>query len=201
MSDPEEHSANNAREPADGREDAEPRGPREERDRSFRRLGDSLISSIWGDSSAAFKRGQGLVTGVAQDTKEELVRMISAEVRGFLDKMDAADLVQEIVSGLVIEMKTEIRFSRSDDGRLEPDVRTSEAKLGHQDDRKGETKSKSKSKSKAKTEAPLAKPSTFGKPGPLAKPGTLGKPSTLAKPSTLTKPGTLGKPGTPDSDE
>ena len=39
--------------------------------------------------------------------EEELVRIFSQEVRGFLDKMDAADLVQQIVSGLVIEMKTE----------------------------------------------------------------------------------------------
>lgn len=122
----------------DAREDGEPRDDREdrERERSFRKLGDSLISSIWGDSSAAFKRGQGLVTGVAQDTKEELVRMISHEVRGFLDKMDAADLVQEIVTGLVIEMKTEIRFRRDESGRLEPDIRTSEAKVGHEDARK-----------------------------------------------------------------
>lgn len=126
-SDREDQGGGDARE-----EPAEGEG-REERDRSFRRLGDSLISTIWGDSSAAFKRGQGLVTGVAQGTKEELVRMISAEVRGFLDKMDAADLVQEIVSGLVIEMKTEIRFRRSEDGRIEPEVRTSEAKLGHED--------------------------------------------------------------------
>jgi hypothetical protein len=135
-SDREGHSAGDARE-GEGRDESE---SREDRDRSFRRLGDSLISSIWGDSSAAFKRGQGLVTGVAQGTKEELVRMISAEVRGFLDKMDAADLVQEIVSGLVIEMKTEIRFRRSEDGKLEPEVRTSEAKLGHEEERKSETK-------------------------------------------------------------
>ncbi len=130
----EGHSAGDARDSTEGREEGE---NREERERSFRRLGDSLISSIWGDSSAAFKRGQGLVTGVAQGTKEELVRLISAEVRGFLDKMDAADLIQEIVSGLVIEMKTEIRFRRSEDGRLEPDIRTSETKLGHEDGRKG----------------------------------------------------------------
>lgn len=140
-SDREGHSVGDARE-GEAREEGE---SRDERDRSFRRLGDSLISSIWGDSSAAFKRGQGLVTGVAQGTKEELVRMISAEVRGFLDKMDAADLVQEIVSGLVIEMKTEIRFRRSEDGRIEPEVRTSEAKLGHDDERKPEPKRKGKS--------------------------------------------------------
>ncbi len=139
MSDPNEregYSAADAREPSEAREARDDGEARDERERSFRRLGDSLISSIWGDSSAAIKRGQGLVTGVAQGTKEELVRMISAEVRGFLDKMDAADLVQEIVSGLVIEMKTEIRFRRSEDGRLEPEVRTSEAKLGHEDERK-----------------------------------------------------------------
>jgi hypothetical protein len=97
--------------------------------RSFRRLGDSLLTNLLGDSSAALRRGQGLVSGVAQGTKEELVRMISAEVRSFLDKMDAADLVQEIVSGLVIEMKTEIRFRRADDGKLEPQVDSSETKV------------------------------------------------------------------------
>lgn len=104
-----------------------------ERDRSFRRLGDQLFSNLIGESGAAFKRGQGLVTGVAQGTKEELVRIFSQEVRGFLDKMDAADLVQEIVSGLVIEMKTEIRFTRAEDGRVEPQIETGETKVRHED--------------------------------------------------------------------
>ena len=76
-----------------------------------------------------------MVTGVAQGTKEELVRIFSQEVRGFLDKMDAADLVQQIVSGLVIEMKTEIRFRRDETGRLEPDIRTSETKVAHDKDK------------------------------------------------------------------
>lgn len=127
---------------ADDRDDdpelgEDPREEREggERDRGFRRLGDSLIGSLFGDSTAAFKRGQGLVTGVAQGTKEELVRIFSQEVRGFLDKMDAADLVQQIVSGLVIEMKTEIRFRRDETGRIEPDVRTTETKVAHSGDK------------------------------------------------------------------
>jgi hypothetical protein len=70
--------------PVDGDDDPEPREGDEqreerepgERDRGFRRLGDSLIGSLFGDSTAAFKRGQGLVTGVAQGTKEELVRLL-----------------------------------------------------------------------------------------------------------------------------
>jgi hypothetical protein len=139
--DHEDQDEDSAPDAADKRDKAEERDePEPDRDRSFRRLGDSLISSIWGDSSAAIKRGQGLVTGVAQGTKEELVRMISHEVRGFLDKMDAADLVQEIVSGLVIEMKTEIRFRRDESGRLEPEVRTSDATIGHEDERKSDAR-------------------------------------------------------------
>jgi hypothetical protein len=154
VTDPKEREASEpgeARPASEGRERDRERegGERDDRDRSFRRLGDSLISSIWGDSSAAFKRGQGLVTGVAQGTKEELVRIFGAEVRGFLDKMDAADLVQEIVSGLVIEMKTEIRFKRSEDGRIEPEIRTSETKLGHEDERKPDPKRERKAERKA----------------------------------------------------
>ncbi|PRQ09455.1 hypothetical protein [Enhygromyxa salina] len=155
--DQDDDSAPDASERPDRPEERE--DPERERDRSFRRLGDSLISSIWGDSSAAIKRGQGLVTGVAQGTKEELVRMISQEVRGFLDKMDAADLVQEIVSGLVIEMKTEIRFRRDETGRLEPDIRTSPAKVGHEDERKPDARSP-----KPAEPSKPSKPAAEGKP-------------------------------------
>jgi hypothetical protein len=149
--DREEPSAADADDNGKTREERD--AEREARERSFRRLGDSLIGSIWGDSSAAFKRGQGLVTGVAQGTKEELVRIFSHEVRGFLDKMDAADLMQEIVSGLVIEMKTEIRFRRDDDGKLESNIETTETKVSHEQERK------------AKPKEPEAKPKKADKPG------------------------------------
>ncbi|KIG16192.1 hypothetical protein DB30_04804 [Enhygromyxa salina] len=158
--DQDDDSAPDASEKADKGEEREDH----ERDRSFRRLGDSLISSIWGDSSAAIKRGQGLVTGVAQGTKEELVRMISQEVRGFLDKMDAADLVQEIVSGLVIEMKTEIRFRRDESGRLEPDIRTSEATVGHPEERKPEPRAAKPEPRAAKPDPRSPKPADGSKP-------------------------------------
>lgn len=127
MADPKDaHDANerSAREP-----EGEAKDDSDERARAFRRFGDSLLGNLLGDSSAAIKRGQGLVTGVAQGTKEELVRVISAEVRGFLDKMDAVDLVQQVVSGLVIEMKTEIRFRRAEDGKLEPQIGSTETKI------------------------------------------------------------------------
>lgn len=82
------------------------------------------------DSGQAFRSAsQDLVTGVAQGTKEEVMRIVSAEVRGFLDKMDVADLFQEIVSGLVIDVKTEIRFARAEDGKLQPQISGAETKV------------------------------------------------------------------------
>lgn len=119
-----------------GEDSREAKEEGDERARAFRRFGDNLLTNLIGDSSAALRRGQGLVTGVAQGTKEEVVRMISAEVRGFLDKIDAVELVQDIVSGLVIEMKTEIRFRRADDGKLEPHLDSSEAKVRNEKDSK-----------------------------------------------------------------
>lgn len=90
----------------------------------------SLLGLI--DSSA--RRGQDIVTEVAKGSKEELVRVISAEVRGFLDKMDIVDLAQEIVSGLKVEAHVEIKFSRDADGRVQPEVTKSDTKLASKGD-------------------------------------------------------------------
>jgi hypothetical protein len=62
--------------------------------------------------------------------------VISAEVRGFLDKMDVVDLAQEIVSGLKVEAHVEIKFSRDADGHVQPEVTKSDTKLAskHDDD-------------------------------------------------------------------
>ena len=162
-----------------GAESEHEHAERDERDGSFRRLGDSLISSIWGDSSAAIKRGQGVVAGVAQGTKEELVRMVSQEVRGFLDKMDAADLVQEIVSGLVIEMKTEIRFKRDESGRVEPDIRTSETRVG------SEAVAAEPAEDEDEGTAGAGKAAGSGKPAGTGKPAAAGagKPAGTGKPA------------------
>ena len=74
-------------------------------------------------SGQSFRRGsQDLVTGVAMATKEEALRIITSEVRGFLDKMDVADLMQQIVEGLVVDVHTKIRFERASDGEVRPTV-------------------------------------------------------------------------------
>ncbi len=109
-----------------GRPGDEPATEQEQKQRArFRRMFTELI-----DSGQAFRSAsQEIVSGVAQGTKEEVMRIVSAEVRGFLDKMDVVDLFQDIVSGLVIDVKTEVRFSRGEDGKLEPQVKSAQTKV------------------------------------------------------------------------
>jgi hypothetical protein len=113
---------------ADEPDDDEPgdEGPRERGSR-FQRLGEQLTGLL--DPEAAFRRGSGLVTGITQTTKEELVRIISAEVKNFLDKMDAADLLQQVIAGLVIDVNMQVRFSRQGDGPAQPEITHQEAKI------------------------------------------------------------------------
>ncbi len=82
----------------------------------FTRLGEQLSGLL--DPEAALRRGQGLVTGVTQATKDEAMRIVSAEVRNFLDGMDIADLAQQVISGLVVDVNMQVRFSREDDEKL-----------------------------------------------------------------------------------
>ncbi len=104
------------------------------------RLGDGLLNGLL-DSGSAFKRGQDLVTGIAGGTKEEAVRIIGAEVRGFLDKMDVVDLAQEIVSGLVIDVSAQIRFKRDDEGNLQPEVKDSKTTVSDEAEQESDDKS------------------------------------------------------------
>jgi hypothetical protein len=121
-----------ADEPDDDAGDDEPR----ERGSRFARLGEQITGLL--DPEAAFRRGSGLVTGVTQATKEELVRIISAETKNFLDKMDAAELMQEVIAGLVIDVSMQVRFSRRDGGPPQPEVTHNEAKIRRQgDERQG----------------------------------------------------------------
>lgn len=80
-----------------------------------RRLADQLGALL--DPDGPIKRGQGLLGGVTHATKEEVMRLVSQEVRGFLDKIDAADLVRQALEGMVVDV--EVRFRRD----AEPSVK------------------------------------------------------------------------------
>lgn len=106
-------------------------GPRPEEDRRtrFSRLGEQLTGLL--DPESAFRRGQGIVTGVSRATKDELMRIFGAEVRSFLDKMDIADLAQQIISGLEVDVRMQVKFSRSEEGKPKASVRKS-TKVRHE---------------------------------------------------------------------
>lgn len=113
-------------------DDDDPREDRGFTTSSFRRkLGEGLAGLL--DPDGALGRGKEIVTGVTSATKNEVVRMISAEVRQFLDGMDTVDLLQRVVAGLVIDVKAEIRFSVDADGALKSNIKTDKAVLKSSD--------------------------------------------------------------------
>jgi hypothetical protein len=116
-------------------------GGRGERNR-FQRLGDQLSGLL--DPEAALRRGAGLVTGASQATKEELMRIVGAEVRGFLDKMDIADLAQQIIAGLVVDVHMTVKFSRDESGQTQPKITRAEADVRSSDDDRGAQKKSDK---------------------------------------------------------
>jgi len=97
------------------------------REGRWARLGEQLSGFL--DPEAALRRGQGLVTGVTQATKDEAMRIISAEVRNFLDGMDIADLAQQVIAGLVVDVNMQVRFSRDDDGIAQPNITRNETTI------------------------------------------------------------------------
>lgn len=94
----------------------------------FSRLGEQLTGLL--DPEAAFRRGTDIVTGVTQATKDEVIRIVGNEVRNFLDKMDAAELMQQVIAGLVVDVTMQVRFSRDPkSGRAQPEITKQRTKL------------------------------------------------------------------------
>lgn len=108
-------------------------GPDDERRTRFGRLGEQISGLL--DPESAFRRGQDIVTGVTQATKEELMRIVSAEVRSFLDKIDAVDMLQQVVAGLVVDVNMQVRFSRAADGMTQARVTKQDAQVRSRDSR------------------------------------------------------------------
>jgi hypothetical protein len=112
-------------------DDDDPPPPREDRlfgSSGFRRkISEGLTGLL--DPDGALGKGKDFVTGVSQATKTEVVRMVSAEVRNFLDGMDTVDLMQRVIAGLVIDVKAEIRFSIDPNGQLKTAITNKESEI------------------------------------------------------------------------
>jgi hypothetical protein len=98
-----------------------------------RKIGEGILSGLL-EGGAAIRRGQDKVSGVAQGTKEEVLRIVGTEVRGFLDKVDIVDMMQQVVSGLVIDVNAQIRIRRDEDGKLATEVEKQDVRVGHEED-------------------------------------------------------------------
>ncbi len=129
------------RDPDDDDDTPPPRDDRMFGGSGFRRkLSDSITGLL--DPEGALGKGKDFVTGVSAATKTEVVRMVSAEVRNFLDGMDTVDLLQRVISGLVIDVKAEIRFSLDPQGQLKSTMTTKESEVRHVNEPKRDSAAK-----------------------------------------------------------
>ena len=79
------------------------------------------------------KEAISVLTSHLDETKREVTQVLAREIREFLESASLADELTKLLSGLTLEVKTQIRFVPSDTGHLRPktEVRT---KLGVQVD-------------------------------------------------------------------
>lgn len=62
----------------------------------------------------------------AQGTKDELFRIVAAELRGFLESLNLTEELQRLLTTLSFEIKTEVRFIPNDQ-KLKPSIKQSVA--------------------------------------------------------------------------
>jgi len=95
---------------------AEDAGDRQDRqDRSDRQDRPPAISEF-------VRRAVSAGLEAATRGKDDIVRVATTEVRGWLDRLDLDDEIVKALSRMVIEVKAEIRFRPGPDGKLVPEA-------------------------------------------------------------------------------
>jgi hypothetical protein len=82
-------------------------GERQDRDRG---LGDLV------------RRAVSAGVGAASRSKDDLMRVAAGEMRAWLEHLDFNNELLKTLSKMVIEVKTEIRFRPTDDGKITPEA-------------------------------------------------------------------------------
>ena len=74
----------------------------------------------------------------AAASKDELFRVVSKELRGFLESVNISGELQKLLTSLSFEIKTEIRFIPNDEaiGGIKPDVKVGKMALKRDRDKK-----------------------------------------------------------------
>jgi hypothetical protein len=78
------------------------------------------------------RRAVSAGVGAAARSKDDIMRTAAGEMRTWLEHMNFSEEIAKALSGMVIEVKTEIRFRPSEDGRLVPQA-TSDMKMKSSD--------------------------------------------------------------------
>jgi hypothetical protein len=97
-----------APEPVEEEEPTSPRG--DERERSERGISDFV------------RRAVSAGVGAAARSKDDIMRAAAGEMRTWLEHLNLNEELAKALSKLVIEVKTEIRFRPTDDGRIVPEA-------------------------------------------------------------------------------
>ena len=74
--------------------------------------------------SDLFRRAVSVGLEAAGRSKDDFVRIASTEIRGWLDHLELDTELRKALSKMVLEVKAEVRFRPTDDGRLTPEATT-----------------------------------------------------------------------------
>jgi hypothetical protein len=74
------------------------------------------------------RRAVSAGVGAASRSKDDIMRVAAGEVRNWLERLNLNEEVVKALGKMVIEVKTEIRFRPTEDGKLVPET-TNDVKL------------------------------------------------------------------------
>jgi hypothetical protein len=68
------------------------------------------------------RRAVSAGVGAAARSKDDIMRAAAGEMRTWLEHLNLNDEIAKVLTKLVVEVKAEIRFRSTDDGKLVPEV-------------------------------------------------------------------------------
>ena len=84
-------------------------------------LGDEGLRGVVGEKNIP-KEAVGFMLTSADATRREILRIVSREIRVFLENMDFGGEISKILTTLSFEIRTEIRFVPNDE-KVKPNIR------------------------------------------------------------------------------
>jgi hypothetical protein len=68
------------------------------------------------------KRAVSAGVGAASRSKDDIMRAAAGEMRGWLEHLNLNEELAKVLTKLVIEVKTEVRFRPTEDGKIVPEA-------------------------------------------------------------------------------